>query len=125
MKTLVDNVLHVILNTVNSTEALQSLWSQPDFIPNLIKKQNPRTPLEHLLYSFHPQILQDVWGCPPELVDSTCDNKLLHINKYLDSIILSRKGINIMNYPPTILQMLDKREEEICHTKAYKKRYRL
>lgn len=114
--------LDFILNSENPKEAFGSLWSRKEFIPSLIheKRKHVTKPVDRLLYSFNPYILEHVWGCPKEYLNEYSDSS--DITDLLDDIIWT-DGFDIMKTPYPILELVDKRDKQICETPSYKFRF--
>lgn len=113
---LQDNVLDFILNSQNPKEALGHFWKMGDMIPNMIRKREKVGHLNKILYSFNRTILLEVWGCPEDMVEKYQNDTKLE--KYLDKIIYGDH--DILSLPSAIIDLLDKRDKEICDTTKYK-----
>lgn len=111
-----------ILMASNRKEALGALWGAKDMIPNIIKEKRKlcESAMEQLMYSFNRHILTEIWGCPEQYIDEYADDT--DIDSILDQIIYG-PPIDIMETPEPILEMLDKRDMEICETDVYKSHF--
>lgn len=117
--TLANSALDTILEAENCCEAMSVLWNMEGYIPTMIEQRakTAQTSYEKLLYSFNPHILQNIWGCPDKYLEKYSDNS--DIDNLLDDIIYG-DVVDIMEIPKAILQLLDKRDHQICETAYYK-----
>jgi len=120
MHSLANVAIDAIFQAENYKEVLQSLWKMKEFIPTTIRKKTKTNSCDDLLYSFNRDILREIWGCPEEYLDEYADSS--DLDDLLDDIIYG-KPIDILNVPVPILELLDRRDQEICNSDRYVNRF--
>ena len=136
-----------ILTAENTKEAMSCMWMYEGLIPQIITERMKNAKIEDkIIYSFNRDILENVWGCPKQFLNKYADDsnifdilkhvqgfnilkapipllelikeKNMNINKLLDDVIFGDR-IDIMDIPDLLLEMLNKRDLEICNSKEY------
>lgn len=134
-----------ILSAENTKEAMSSMWMYEGLIPQIITERMENAKIEDkIIYSFNRDILENIWGCPKQFLKKYADDsnfedlldkgfdilkapipllelikeKNMNIDELLDNVIFGDR-IDIMDIPELLIDMLNKRDLEICNTIEY------